>query len=377
MTQDQLHRSGVGPLVSVIIVGYNALSYLRTCIESVLDSSYPRIEVIFIDNGSHDGSYDHACKIFGTDSRCKILETGANMGTVGGNIVGARQATGEYLYFLNVDTRVDSAFIANALSVARSDKDVGAVQSKVLMMRDPKLVDCVANVMDEMGDVYSVGNGEMDSAWSNIPGVRFFATSCALLVRKNAFEQIGGFDEDFFMYYDDLDLCWRLGLYGYRILFAPDSVVFHVGQYFFKDSSQRYVRRLASYRSTFLTVRNKLFTLTKNESLSKLIEVAPLVVFQSILTGLMAVIKERNTTRLQATLMGYLSYLANSRPLWKKRAVVQSNRIDLHAVLRRPLIHPCLLISKIRWVLVYRRRLTLFQFLNRIYMGQIFLRSSK
>ena len=124
------------PLVSVIIVNYNGKHYLKKCISSLSAQSYPAIEVIFVDNGSSDGSTEYVRKEFPS---VKIIESKKNLGFAKGNNKGIKEARSELIATLNNDTQVSSRWLEELVSAMNSDKKVGMCASKMLFMKNPEM----------------------------------------------------------------------------------------------------------------------------------------------------------------------------------------------------------------------------------------------
>jgi GT2 family glycosyltransferase len=122
--------------ISVIIVNYNGLEFVKHCLQSVLKSKYPYFEVIFVDNASNDGSLELVKKFFAHNPRLKIIENSKNLGLGAGGNIGAKYAKGKYLLFLDSDTEIDVNCISEIVKVLDSDPQIGAGQCKLLRMAE-------------------------------------------------------------------------------------------------------------------------------------------------------------------------------------------------------------------------------------------------
>lgn len=212
--------------VSIIVLNYNAKEFLSACLASVLRADLTDFEVIVVDNGSTDGSLPKAEKQFSDDRRIHFLRSGENLGFSRGNNLGAKKADGELLVFLNPDTVVAPHWLEVLLGKFAGDETAGICQPLLLHM-DKKTINCSGGQMDFFGF------GTMRDFGRPVEEVKlkeeeiFYASGAALAVRKEVFDRLGGFDEEMFLYNEDLDFCWRAHLLGYRIFMVPASVVYH------------------------------------------------------------------------------------------------------------------------------------------------------
>jgi len=251
------------PSISIIIVNLNGKDYLKICLGSVRKLNYPKdkIEVIVVDNGSNDDSIEFLSSNF---PEIKVIKNNSNSGFAVANNQGARLASGEYTAFLNNDTRVDENWLIELLSKVYDNKEVVCAGSKVLSF-DGKTVDFVGSMINFEGKGFQVDYG-LDSAKDiyDQPAYLPFVNGGAMIVNKQVFLECGGFDEDFFAYYEDVDFGWRLWVLGYKVIFAPKSIVYHIHHGTSKIFSEDKLR--------FLKERNALYSVFKNydnENLAK------------------------------------------------------------------------------------------------------------
>ncbi|MEM3833375.1 MAG: glycosyltransferase family 2 protein [Thermoprotei archaeon] len=144
------------PLVSVIILNYNGLKYIDKCLKSVLCTDYPNFEVIFVDNASTDESCEYLERRYSFNPRTKIVKNPENYGFAKGNDVGANHASGKYIVFLNVDTKVDPAWLTKLVSTLELDTSIGAAQAKLLRMDDPGRLDTCGHKLTPYGFTYEI-----------------------------------------------------------------------------------------------------------------------------------------------------------------------------------------------------------------------------
>ncbi|MGH3943122.1 MAG: glycosyltransferase [Pseudonocardiaceae bacterium] len=254
------------PKVSVIVVNYRSAEDTVTCLRALrdeLDWPADRLELICVDNASGDGSAD---RIAAAVEQAKLIRSATNTGFAGGCNLGVRKATGAVVAFLNSDARPHRNWVRAAVSVLHTEKNVAAVASKVLDWEGER-IDFVDAGLTWYGMGYKPQAGALDDGSHETPRDVLFGTGAALLVRKEVFKQVGGFDERFFMFYEDVDLGWRLNLRGYRVRYEPASIAYH--------RHHASLRGADPAREIYLLERNALATLYKNASDQTLATVLP------------------------------------------------------------------------------------------------------
>jgi GT2 family glycosyltransferase len=211
-------------MVSVIVVNYNGMPYVQPCLHSVLNQNFANFEVILVDNKSNDKSLDYVRRHF---PGVIIIANEKNLGYSGGINSGIAHAKGKYLAPLNVDTEVEQNWLAAMVEVIDSNPDAGAVTPKSLLYRDRDKVGTHGLNIHVTGLGFVRGLNQQDSNPQNKPFRVAGVSGCSYLIRREIVEQMGGLNEDNFMYYDDVDLSWMVNLMGYRIYCVPRSVVYH------------------------------------------------------------------------------------------------------------------------------------------------------
>ncbi|MCL5986663.1 MAG: glycosyltransferase [Actinobacteria bacterium] len=249
------------PTVSVIIPNFNGRDYLDECLKSIFSARYPheKLEVIVVDNASTDGSIDFVKKEF---PDVKIIANDKNMGFAPAINIGAGSSKGECLVIMNNDLRVHEDWLIELVAAISSGGEVGCAGSLVLN-RDGDKIDFAGGVVNFEGKGFQIGYDEkVDdylSKLSNSPYPRYlFVNGSSFIVRSSLFDEVGGMDEDFFAYYDDIDFGWRIWLAGYCVVLAPKSVVYHRHH----GTSDRF----AHPKIRYLMEKNSLSTIYKNYS---------------------------------------------------------------------------------------------------------------
>ncbi|WP_153035731.1 glycosyltransferase [Amycolatopsis sp. YIM 10] len=260
---------GALPVVSVIVVNFRGADDTITCLRSLAEVDYPRLEIICVENASGEAERIRAAGVPGV----KLVESAENLGFAGGCNLGAKHATGTVLAFLNNDARPDRDWVRAAVAELADDPRVGAVASKVLDW-DGTGTDFVDGGLTWFGMGYKRHAGgplaDVPAAEHEVAKDVLFGTGSAMFVRTGVFTELGGFDERFFMFYEDVDLGWRMNLRGWRVRYVPESIAYHR-----HHGTMAAVDAPDTGRETFLLERNALAALYKNLSDETLARVLP------------------------------------------------------------------------------------------------------
>lgn len=305
---------------SIIIVTWNALEHLKKYLPSVAETDYPNFEIIIADNASDDGSKEW---IRSNYPDVKIASFDRNYGYCGGNNRAVPFATKEILLFLNNDVEVDKNWLY-AINEGFIEPNVAAVQPKMkaFLNKDHfEYAGAAGGFIDKFGypfcrgrlfDTVEPDHGQYDDTID-----LFWASGAALAIRKDIFIDTGGFDEDFEFHMEEIDLCWRLQNEGYRIKYAPDSTVYHLG-----GGSLP----IGSPRKVYYNFRNSLFMLWKNYSASNL---GPRILFRwflDIIAAFKALLSGK-PRECWAIAKAHAHFLKEFSKVNKKRKLLQSKRV--------------------------------------------------
>jgi GT2 family glycosyltransferase/glycosyltransferase involved in cell wall biosynthesis len=248
---DSSVRIGV---VSVVLVNYKGTDDTIEAIRQLRSTDWPAelLEIVVVENASGD---DSAARIVGADAGVVLVESSENLGFAGGCNLGVARSTGEFLAFLNNDAKPDAAWIRAAVARFASNARIGAIASRVLDWEGEN-VDYIGSAMTWFGMGYKPLTAQSVPKETDRPTDVLFGTGSAMFVRRSAYEQLDGFDERFFMFFEDVDFGWRLNLLGWRFVYEPASLAFH--------KHHASMNKLGAYKETYLLERNALFTLYKN-----------------------------------------------------------------------------------------------------------------
>ncbi len=301
---------GEGEHVSVIIVNWNGLRYLERCLSSVLRQTYDDYDVLLVDNGSQDGSVAFVRERF---PEVRILANPKNVGFAAGNNIGIAATQGTYIATLNTDTEAEPGWLAALVAGMSAASRVGMCASKMLFDSVRERINSTGIAIDCAGIAWDRDGGRADREAGCEAGEVFGPCAGAALYRRKMLEQIGGFDEDFFYLYEDVDLAWRARLAGWRCWYCPEARVYHVHAGAGTEGTP-----LKSY----LLARNRIWTIIVNYPWPQCLIYTPAMLFYDLLAVAYSLLVRRDVQALRGRLAGYASWPR----LWRKRARVQSLR---------------------------------------------------
>ncbi len=307
-------------LVSVIVPNWNGRHHLAQCLPSLRAQTFRDFKVIVVDNGSTD---DSAMWLAQEYPDVRILQNPSNLGFAAANNQAIRATDAPYIVTLNNDTQATQGWLAELVSTVESDATVGMVASQMLLADAPHVIDAAGIEVDWSGTAWQRRRGEAADRGDTLEEV-FGPCAGAALYRRAMLDVIGLFDEDFFGYYEDVDLAWRARNAGWRCLYAPRARVYHAhsatgGQ----DPS----------RKRYLIGRNKVWTLIKNYPWPDVLLWWPLIMGFELAAVLYALLIERDSASLRGRLAGWRGV---SHACRKRRAGQRGARAHLSPV-RNPL----------------------------------------
>ena len=260
----------------MVVLNYNGMTHVRTCLDSLLKLEYPadRLELIFCDNASSDGSVELVRSAYPS---VRVIAHEQNYGFAEGNNRAAHEASGELVAFLNNDMLVEPAWLSALVEQLQANGNTACVSSKILSW-DGKTLDYIGAGVNFQGAGFQVDHGLPSSPHDH---ARRLLCPCggAMLIRRELFLEIGGFDSDYFGFYEDTDLGWRLNLLGHDVWYAPRSVAFHRHHGSFDQVRSEQIRVLYE--------RNSLSTIYKcleAENLAAALPVAMLLINEKALS---------------------------------------------------------------------------------------------
>lgn len=332
--------NGVSRKVSIIIPNFNGKKYLADCIDSLYRLDFPRedYEIIVVDNASSDGSGEF---VSSTYPDVLLITAKRNLGFASGCNLGIKNSSAEYIILLNNDTVVETDWLTELVAVADNNNEVAIVGSKLLFKHNPNEIQNAASFLTDRGDGGDIGTHQPDEGQYNTTREVMAVCGASMLIKRALIEEIGALDEDFFAYYEDMDLCYRTRLYGKKIIFAPKSVVYHVHAATSGEWSPFF---------TFLVLRNKLLIHLKNSRADFLLKVLFLYAGQIVYEGLIRGVNRKTHLKVLASFgLKIPKFLAKRLYI---RFIVK-RKSDGAALLRLARVKPRVAASSVKKVCVY------------------------
>lgn len=215
--------------VSVILVNYNGREYNSECIESILNSSYENIEIIIVDNASTDDSIEIIESEFKSEN-IRIIKNKKNQGFSIANNNGIRKALdkkADYIILLNNDTTIDKYMIENMVNYSLRNKNI-VLAPKIMYYNKKDIIWSAGGYMNwYKGNAIHYGINEFDSELYNTTKEIDYATGCCWFIPRHVIEDVGMLGEEYFLYFEDVDYCYKIRNKGYKIIYYPKATVFH------------------------------------------------------------------------------------------------------------------------------------------------------
>jgi GT2 family glycosyltransferase len=310
------------PKVAVVILNWNGREFLKKFLPSVIRYSQDMAEVIIADNASTDSSIEFLQQEY---PDIRIVQNVYNGGFAKGYNDALRQIEAEYYILLNSDIEVTENWISPVIELMEKDTLIAACQPKLRAYHAPEKFEyagAAGGFIDTFGYPFCRGRifQEIEEDHGQYDDVHeiFWATGACLFVKAKLFHEFGGLDNDFFAHMEEIDFCWRLKNAGYKILYCPDSIVYHVGGGTLPKKSSR---------KTYLNFRNNLSLLYKNLPGNLLWRV---FVFRFPLDAVAALkfLLDGGFSDFRAVIRAHLYFYKNFGKLRKKRKAIHHNHVS-------------------------------------------------
>ncbi|MBS7649588.1 MAG: glycosyltransferase [Candidatus Bathyarchaeia archaeon] len=319
------------PLVSIIILNYNGIKHLKTCLDSVLSTNYPNFEVIVVDNGSTDGSAEFVKDNY---PMVRLLRLSRNIYTTGGYMAGVLVAKGRYVAILNNDVEVDSNWLKPLVNSLEKMPWVAAADAKYRSFYDRDRFENSAAAgrwIDYFGNNFTRGVEERDLGQYD---KTIYIMGVLTIFRRDILIKIGGFDLSYIFGYEDIDIGWRLYLAGYKVLYVPQAVIYHKSGASTKEG--RFSQRPRP-EFFYLNKRNRLITLIKNYSIYNFLTGIAVTLQEYYLSVWYFLFSRRGIYALQ--LIRAIVYIfLNLRKIVSKRILIQQIRVRSDSEVRRYMV---------------------------------------
>lgn len=286
------------PKVSIVIPNYNGLKYLETCMNALRRQTMKDMEILFVDNGSADGSSEYIKTHY---PEAVLIQLAENTGFCGAVNAGITKAKAPYVLLLNNDTEATETFVEELYRAIEKDARIFSCSSKMVQFHNRALMDDAGDLYCALGWAYARGKNKPLADFEEEQDV-FFSCAGAAIYRKSILDKIGYFDENHFAYLEDADIGYRARIYGYVNRYAPKAVVYHIGS---GSSGSVYNLFKTKYSS-----RNSVYLIYKNMPLLQIFLNLPLFIPGFVVKAVFFTIKGFGTE--------YVKGIANGFALCKK-----------------------------------------------------------
>ena len=315
------------PSVDIIIPHFRRRDMLERCLDSLEKSRYPAMRIVVVDNGGSQAGLVFLVKRY---RNAKLLRLPENRGYAGGCNAGLKNSTADFVVFMNDDTEHDPLWLDALVTAALEDERIGALQPKILSLqaagKGKKIFDyagAAGGMIDRLGYPWALGRTlgrvESDTGQYDVARDIFWASGVAMFVKREAAEKVGGFDEDFFMHMEEIDLAWRMQLAGYTIRSVPSSIVLHEGGASLPSGSAE---------KCYLNHRNNIAMILKNRSIAGLLWLIPLRILLDMAASLSYLTELPGGMKKSGSVWRALAdNVRGIRGILKKRREVQCSRV--------------------------------------------------
>jgi GT2 family glycosyltransferase len=306
---------------AVVILNWNGKKFLEQFLPAVIAYSKDVAEVIVADNASTDDSVAYLKSNF---PEISVIVNETNGGFAKGYNDALKQIKAEYFVLLNSDIEVTPHWIEPVIALMDTDKTIAACQPKIRSFYEKEKFEyagAAGGFIDKYGYPFCRGrlflSLEEDKGQFDDVQEIFWATGACMFVRADLFHKYGGLDEDFFAHMEEIDFCWRLKNYNYKIMYCPDAVVFHIGGGTLPKSSAQ---------KTYLNFRNNLTLLYKNLPANRIL---PVFAFRLVLDGIAALkfLAEGGFRDFMAVTRAHLSFYRRLGRIRKKRKMQTQQKV--------------------------------------------------
>jgi GT2 family glycosyltransferase len=310
------------PAISIIVVAYRQREALLECIQACLDAAThvsDGAELIVVDNGGL------ALLVHERFPAVRLVEPGFNAGFAGGVVRGLAVARGTWIALVNDDARIEPDALVQLLNAGRRSSEIGSVAAQVRFAYVPQQVNSAGICVDALGIATERLAGAPASAAADVAEV-FGATGCFALYRREMLAEIGGFDQRFFAYLEDVDLAWRARAGGWICVYEPRALAYHRG-----SATSRH----GSASKYYLVGRNRVWLLARNATTGQLLRALPGIALYDCAYIVYVALSDRTLAPLRGRLAGMRSWLRLRRETRSQRREVPLASGGWRAALRQ------------------------------------------
>ena len=314
------------PKVSVIILNYQGKDIIENCIKSVINNSYKNIEIILIDNNSTDGSFEIAYTLLNGYENKIIIKNEKNLGFTRGYNIGMAHASGELFLLLNNDIILDNYSIQNYVKFFESNKNIGLAEGRIIN-KLPDIYDFTSNpnIVSIFGLLHEESSPKEDGTQYSKITRMYSPIGVWPMFRKDVYDIIGGYDEDFFMVEEIRDLAARVWIAGYEVGYVYDAVVYHIGR--LTGVKKNYSNNISDILLFHATKNSVIFYLKNYQLKTQIKYIIPYSILQITNAFLSLTTSGRKDFKIKMRAYGYI--LKNYKKIRDKRkAVNKLRRVD-------------------------------------------------
>ena len=277
----------MSPDISYIVVCFNSEKYILKCINSILNQSHKNNEIILVDNNSTDNTIS-LVKDLCVKNNIKLISNSTNLGYGNAITMAIEKTKGEFLAILNADSFLDTNWASNLLKIFRSDEKIMSASGKVLFPNGE--LQSSGGMMDKYGAVVQREGKIFNSRKMNDKSFFFYNDGSSFMIRQKILQEIS-FDPNLFLYYEDVDLSWKIRMLKYKIAYVPEAISYH-------DMGQSIPDMTLS--KFYHITRNRIYVCKKNYSLRNIICRIPVMLFLIFLSATFYDAKKRPTGYMRA-----------------------------------------------------------------------------
>jgi len=299
---------------AVIVINHNGRDHLQDCFQSLSEQNYKDFQAYLLDNASTDGSREYIASAF---PWVKTIALDKNYGFAGAYNIAADKIDCEYLVFLNNDTRVAAGWLDELVAAVEKEPDIAIAGSKILFWDAPPTINSAGQKITPAGLSFDIGFGAKDREEFNAPKTTGSICGASLLIKKAVFQELRGFDKNYFIFCEDTDLCWKAWLAGYKTVYEPRSIVYHkFGSLMGKRESPARI---------FYIQRNSILTVIKNFGAMRMARsIALILCYTAVKLALFAL--QHKPGNIKALLKGTYGVFPLLPSTLARRRSIQKNR---------------------------------------------------
>ena len=311
------------PKVAAVLVVHDGAEWLASVLATVAQLRYPALDLVVVDNGSRDGSAEILARRIPADRLLTLRRNGGFGRAVAAALSHPAVTSAEYLLLLHDDVVLAPDAVTRLVAEIMDDAEIGIVGPKLREWSDEGFLAEVGMTVDRFGRAESrIEPGELDQGQHDRSADVLYVNTAGMLLRQSVLRELGGFDSRYPAFRDDLDLCWRAWLFGFRVLVVPAAVGYHIG------AGTRAARRFgqsATFGGRYLAERHSVATVLKNYGTPRLLWVLPGLVVLALVKSLVFV-AIRRFGEAGAVARAYAWNAANLPRTLRRRAMVQRRR---------------------------------------------------